>query len=78
MKISAGESDIDQLYRIQKCLGPLPPKYMEAMKVNPKFETLKVFKKAFFKNSITQIFILVSSYYSFGNIRTTLWSFIST
>jgi len=48
MKISAGESDIDQLYRIQKCLGPLPPKYMEAMKVNPKFETLKVFKKKLF------------------------------
>ncbi len=42
---SAGESDIDQLYRIQKCLGPLPPKYMEAMKTNPKFEGLKVLKK---------------------------------
>ncbi|CAF2196064.1 unnamed protein product [Rotaria magnacalcarata] len=37
----AGESDIDQLYRIQKCLGPLPPKYMEAMKINPKFDGLK-------------------------------------
>jgi len=53
IKFSAGESDIDQLYRIQKCLGPLPPKYMEAMKKNPKFEGLKVFKKFFFKNSIT-------------------------
>ena len=39
---SAGESDIDQLYRIQKCLGPLPMKYMDAMKINPKFEGLKV------------------------------------
>ncbi|CAF1479772.1 unnamed protein product, partial [Rotaria sordida] len=37
----AGESDIDQLYRIQKCLGPLPAKYMEAMKTNPKFDGLK-------------------------------------
>ncbi|CAF2569022.1 unnamed protein product [Rotaria sp. Silwood2] len=37
----AGESDIDQLYRIQKCLGPLPPKYNEAMRTNPKFEGLK-------------------------------------
>ncbi len=42
IKYSAGESDIDQLYRIQKCLGPLPPKYMEAMKCNPKFDGLKV------------------------------------
>ncbi|CAF1162400.1 unnamed protein product [Adineta ricciae] len=37
----AGESDIDQLYRIQKCLGPLPAKYVEAMKSNPKFDGLK-------------------------------------
>ncbi|CAF3546894.1 unnamed protein product [Adineta steineri] len=37
----AGESDIDQLYRIQKCLGPLPSKYVEAMKTNPKFDGLK-------------------------------------
>ncbi len=42
---SAGESDIDQLYRIQKCLGPLPTKYMEVMRSNPKFEGLKVFFK---------------------------------
>lgn len=38
----AGESDIDQLYRIQKCLGPLPSNYMEALKSNPKFEGVKV------------------------------------
>ncbi|CAF0816295.1 unnamed protein product [Rotaria sp. Silwood1] len=37
----AGESDIDQLYRIQKCLGPLPSKYNEAIKTNPKFDGLK-------------------------------------
>jgi hypothetical protein len=47
-KFSAGESDIDQLYCIQKCLGPLPPKYMEAMKTNPKFEGLKVHESIFF------------------------------
>lgn len=38
----AGESDIDQLYRIQKYLGPLPNKYLEAIRNNPKFEGLKV------------------------------------
>ena len=39
---AAGESDIDQLYRIQKCLGPLPSSYMEAMRENPKFDGVKV------------------------------------
>jgi hypothetical protein len=43
MGFLAGESDIDQIYRIQKCLGPLPPKYMEAMKASPKFASVKVF-----------------------------------
>ncbi|CAF3899012.1 unnamed protein product [Rotaria sordida] len=37
----AGESDIDQLYRIQKCLGALPAKYMLTMNTNPKFQGLK-------------------------------------
>ncbi|CAF2405095.1 unnamed protein product [Rotaria sp. Silwood2] len=37
----AGESDIDQLYRIQKCLGPLPTKYTLTMNTNPKFQGLK-------------------------------------
>ncbi|CAF0973810.1 unnamed protein product [Rotaria sp. Silwood1] len=37
----AGESDIDQLYRIQKCLGSLPAKYMLTMNTNPKFQGLK-------------------------------------
>ncbi|UJR21161.1 hypothetical protein I4U23_024260 [Adineta vaga] len=37
----AGESDIDQLYRIQKNLGSLPMKYLEDMIRNPKFEGLK-------------------------------------
>lgn len=46
----AGESDIDQLYRIQKCLGPLPINYLETMKNNPKFEGLKVLLKSSFLN----------------------------
>jgi cyclin-dependent kinase-like len=46
-KLLAGESDIDQIYRIQKCLGPLPPKYTEAMKTSPKFANVKVFEKYF-------------------------------
>ncbi|CAF0809299.1 unnamed protein product [Adineta ricciae] len=37
----AGESDIDQLYRIQKSLGQLPMKYLEDMIRNPKFEGFK-------------------------------------
>ncbi|CAF0926491.1 unnamed protein product [Adineta steineri] len=36
-----GDSDIDQLYRIQKSLGQLPIKYLEDMIKNPKFEGLK-------------------------------------
>ncbi|CAF0736311.1 unnamed protein product [Didymodactylos carnosus] len=39
--IFPGESDIDQLYRIQKSLGPLPAKHFEALRSNPKFEGLK-------------------------------------
>ncbi|CAF0721186.1 unnamed protein product [Didymodactylos carnosus] len=39
--IFPGESDIDQLYRIQKTLGPLPAKHFEAMRANPKFEGIK-------------------------------------
>ena len=56
----AGESDIDQLYRIQKCLGPLPAKYMEAMGNNPKFEGLKVSPSMLFfpsKSSICPSFL---------------------
>lgn len=39
----AGENDIDQLYRIQRCLGPLPTKYVSMLNSNPKFQGLKVF-----------------------------------
>ncbi|CAF3071927.1 unnamed protein product [Rotaria socialis] len=37
----AGENDIDQLYRIQQCLGSLPVKYIFTMNTNPKFQGLR-------------------------------------
>ncbi|XP_077983956.1 uncharacterized protein LOC144438686 isoform X2 [Glandiceps talaboti] len=36
-----GESEIDQLYTIQKVLGPLPPDQMEMFRNNPRFSGLK-------------------------------------
>ncbi|CAB3980727.1 cyclin-dependent kinase-like 5 isoform X2 [Paramuricea clavata] len=36
-----GESEIDQLYTIQKVLGPLPPDQMEMFHNNPRFKGLK-------------------------------------
>ena len=66
MLLLAGESDIDQLYRIQKCLGPLPVKYMEAMRLNPKFDGLKVFFQKFDFDS-REIF----EYFSF--LRFIIW-----
>ncbi|XP_028397771.1 cyclin-dependent kinase-like 5 [Dendronephthya gigantea] len=36
-----GESEIDQLYTIQKVLGPLPPDQMEMFRNNPRFKGLK-------------------------------------
>ena len=37
-----GESEIDQLYTIQKVLGPLPPDQMQMFYNNPRFSGLKV------------------------------------
>ncbi|ELT94328.1 hypothetical protein CAPTEDRAFT_145467 [Capitella teleta] len=37
-----GESEIDQLYTIQKVLGPLPPNQMQMFYANPRFNGLKV------------------------------------
>ena len=37
-----GESEIDQLYTIQKVLGPLPPDQMHMFYSNPRFNGLKV------------------------------------
>ncbi|KAK3701730.1 hypothetical protein QZH41_018893 [Actinostola sp. cb2023] len=36
-----GESEIDQLYTIQKVLGPLPPDQMDMFHANPRFAGLK-------------------------------------
>ncbi|XP_070554367.1 cyclin-dependent kinase-like 5 isoform X2 [Ptychodera flava] len=36
-----GESEIDQLYTIQKVLGPLPPDQMDMFRNNPRFSGLK-------------------------------------
>ena len=37
-----GESEIDQLYTIQKVMGPLPPEQMQLFYNNPRFNGLKV------------------------------------
>lgn len=37
-----GESEIDQLYLIQKVLGPLPKRHMEAFATNPRFSGMKI------------------------------------
>ena len=37
-----GESEIDQLYTIQKVLGPLPPEQMKLFYSNPRFHGLRV------------------------------------
>lgn len=37
-----GESEIDQLYVIQKILGPLPEDQMKVFQKNPRFHGLKV------------------------------------
>ena len=36
-----GESEIDQLYIIQKVIGPLPPEQMHLFNLNPRFRGLK-------------------------------------
>nr|XP_012563419.1 unnamed protein product [Hydra vulgaris] len=36
-----GESEIDQLYVIQKLIGPLPPSQMHLFNINPRFRGLK-------------------------------------
>lgn len=40
-----GESEIDQLYTIQKILGPLPQDQMDMFYSNPRFSGLKVGEK---------------------------------
>ena len=37
-----GESEIDQLFTIQKVLGPLPPEHMKLFYSNPRFHGLRV------------------------------------
>lgn len=37
-----GESDIDQLFLIQKVLGPLPPLLMNLFYAAPRFQGLRV------------------------------------
>ncbi|GAA6069707.1 cyclin-dependent kinase-like 5 isoform X1, partial [Tachysurus ichikawai] len=37
-----GESEIDQLFTIQKVLGPLPPEQMKLFYSNPRFHGLRV------------------------------------
>lgn len=37
-----GESEIDQLFTIQKVLGPLPPEQMKLFYNNPRFHGLRV------------------------------------
>ena len=39
-----GESEIDQLYTIQKVIGPLPPDQMQLFYKNARFKGLKVHK----------------------------------
>ena len=44
-----GESEIDQLYTIQKIMGALPPEQMQLFYNNPRFSGLKV-KEMWFCN----------------------------
>lgn len=37
-----GESEIDQLFTIQKVLGPLPPEQMKLFYSNPRFHGMRV------------------------------------
>ena len=39
--VFGGENDLDQLYLIQKCLGPLTPQHNEYFLKNPKFIGMK-------------------------------------
>ena len=38
----AGNSDVDQLFHIMKCLGPLPPRFKDIAESNPLFVGVKV------------------------------------
>lgn len=52
-----GESEIDQLFTIQKVLGPLPAEQMKLFYSNPRFHGLRVregFVLFFFFNLLTQ------------------------
>ena len=42
-----GESEIDQLYTIQKIMGALPPEQMQLFYNNPRFSGLKVKEMCF-------------------------------
>ncbi len=39
--VFGGENDLDQLYLVQKCLGPLTPQHNEYFLKNPKFIGMK-------------------------------------
>lgn len=59
-----GESEIDQLFTIQKVLGPLPAEQMKLFYSNPRFHGLRV-RESFVLN----IFLIYShSMYSIGMV----------
>lgn len=51
-----GESEIDQLFTIQKVLGPLPAEQMKLFYSNPRFHGLRV------RDSFVLFFLLIYSY----------------
>ena len=48
-----GESEIDQLYTIQKIMGALPPEQMQLFYNNPRFSGLKVNLKSHLYHNVT-------------------------
>lgn len=73
-----GESEIDQLFTIQKVLGPLPPEQMKLFYNNPRFHGLRVTSgrtsHSLFQPSLTHpSMLLLFLFLSFSST----WSFLS-
>lgn len=55
MPIFPGESDVDQLFHIMRCMGALPDKFRDLAETNPLFVGVKV------RTSVAPIFLLSTS-----------------
>lgn len=53
-----GESEIDQLFTIQKVLGPLPPEQMKLFYSNPRFAGLRVGTRVLFSSLLYSVLYL--------------------